>query len=442
MTDSTILSAKQLLDSAKSLALEMRGSSAEVGNVREAAAVEVDGIIEDLRSLLNTEFNGKYIFSGHMIEREPFVRGESGVSYRGDDSPFSFRIGPDRLIEATVPGSRFMELGQMMGNRSSSLHVNVSDSTRLQDLNGGAGINGSRFNITDTSGTVVHFDIAMFDTLGDVVDLINSVSFDVTASIGSGNNGIILTNTGVSGEIVVEEEDSNAAADLGILGVSSGGTLRGESLAPELGLDTLISDIDLLDAGVDNFNITIEDETYTVDFHVPDYPVTMGDFLDRISESVPSLEAKINQDGDGFTLISEESFTVSEHSAATADHLGLLGGSMDIQPYSLFGTMFDFMEALRDNDTGRIEDVIGELDHIIDGILEIDAEVGSKASRTENILSELETSKVRLEEDLSLVEDVNIAEVLTDLSEAKVVYQAALQTASSIYDLSLLNYMS
>lgn len=442
MTDSTLLSIKNLLDSAKSLALEMRGSSAEVGNVRDAAAVEVGGIIEDIQSLLNTEFNGKYIFSGHMINTEPFLRSEEGVQYMGDENPFRFRIGQERMIEATVPGSRFMELGKMNGIRSDSMRVTVDSSTPLADLNGGSGLDGSRFAITDATGSTAHFNISMYDTVGEVVNLINSTPLNVDASISSVSNGIVLTSTAGAGEIVVEEEGSNTAADLGILGTSSGGVLTGEGLNPLLNRETPLSDIDLFATVLDSFNVTVEGETHTVDFSIPEYPTTVGDFLDRISSTVPTMEAKINEQSDGFTLISEKNFSVSENGSTTADRLGLLGNSMDIQPYCLFGTLEDFQEALENNDTETIEDVIGELEHITDGVLEIDSEVGSKGMRMENVLSELETSKIRLQEDLSLVEDVNIAEVLTDLSEAKFVYQAALQTASSIYDLSLLNYMS
>ena len=48
MVDSTLISVKEIIDTAKSLALEMRSSTAEVGDVRQSAAREVEGLINDL----------------------------------------------------------------------------------------------------------------------------------------------------------------------------------------------------------------------------------------------------------------------------------------------------------------------------------------------------------------------------------------------------------
>jgi len=442
-TDSTILSVKSLLDSVKSLALEMRGSTAEVGNVRQSAAIEVKGILDDIKSLLNTEFHGKYIFAGHRIDSEPFVESGGVIQYRGDDNPFQLRIGPNRYLNATVPGSEFMSLGKMHTVLSVPMYESLTMSTSLDDLNVGEGVNGSAFSITDGLGTSVSFNISSCETTGDVIDMINSSGLNLMAGIDPSTNGIILADIGGEGvgEITVSEGASGSAAeDLGILG--TGRDIHGSDLHPVLKEETLLSDVDALNGiTLDGFNITIGGESYEVDFNTPAYPSTVGELLERISTAVPGFEAKINDSADGIVMLSENVFSVEENGSSTAASLGFAGDSYEIQSYSLFGTLNDFILALKDNDTQGIEDVIGEIEKIKDGVLNIEAAVGSRAKENEMVKSQLADSRIRLVENLSQVEDVDIAQVLTELSQAQLVYQAALQTAATIYDLSLLNYV-
>jgi flagellin-like hook-associated protein FlgL len=271
--------------------------------------------------------------------------------------------------------------------------------------------------------------------------MINNSGLNLIAGIDPATNGIILTAMGGAGQITVSEGASGSAAeDLGILG--SGRDIHGGDLCPVLGEDTLLSDVDALNGiTLDSFNVTMGGESYEVDFNTPSYPSTVGDLLERISAAVPGLEAEMNDTADGIIMLSENAFSVEENGATTAADLGFAGGSHEIQPYGLFGTLNNFRQALENNDTEGIEDVIGELEQIKDGVLEIEAAVGSRAKQGEIVKSQLADSRIRLVENLSLVEDVNIAEVLTNLSKAQLVYQAALKTASSIYDVSLLNYV-
>jgi len=57
------------------------------------------------------------------------------------------------------------------------------------------------------------------------------------------------------------------------------------------------------------------------------------------------------------------------------------------------------------------------------------------------VLNRLEDDKTKFEEMLISIEQVDLSEVLTKLSEAQIVYESALKTASQVYRLSLLNYM-
>ena len=442
--DSTLRSIKGLLDKAKSIALEQRSdtSSAET---RRVAAIEIDGLISDVKDLLNIKFNGKYIFSGHRTQIEPFQEINGHIQYQGDDGVVRFRVGPNRMIDVTVPGSRFLNMGQVYQIDSIIMTPDVSMDTPLADLNNGEGVTPGRFQITDASGNTAVIDITGAATVGDVLNRINNSvpPLDIIAGITTDGDSIAIAST-VTGELTVEELDGgHAAEDLGILGTSSGGTLVGRKLNPVLSGSTRLSYIDAL-SGVllIGFNVVMNGESYHVDLIHPSYVQTVEALCNRIMESVPGLTAEVNEEGNGIILSSEIPFSVENSNGwTTATDLGIEGESFSFGPFSLFGSLEELKSALQNNDPDALDDIIGKIDGVTQHFLEIVAEVGARGKEIELVLNRLEDDKTKFEEMLASIEQIDLSEVLTKLSEAQIIYEAALKTASQVYRLSLLNYM-
>jgi flagellin-like hook-associated protein FlgL len=61
--------------------------------------------------------------------------------------------------------------------------------------------------------------------------------------------------------------------------------------------------------------------------------------------------------------------------------------------------------------------------------------------RIQSAIDLIDQHRVDVERRLSDIQDVDIAAAITRLSEAEILYEAALGTAARIYDLSLLNYL-
>ncbi len=98
-------------------------------------------------------------------------------------------------------------------------------STRLDTLNGGAGVQAGKFNITDSLGQtrVVDLTSSSVKTVGDVIQAINSSGGGVLASINATGDGILVTDTaGGSGQTRIDENGGRTAADLHLLGSGSG----------------------------------------------------------------------------------------------------------------------------------------------------------------------------------------------------------------------------
>jgi flagellar hook-associated protein 2 len=107
--------------------------------------------------------------------------------------------------------------------------VYISESTRLDKLNGGQGVAEGQFVITDSTGATATVDLTQGEsTLKEVIAEINSRPVGVTATINATGDGLLLTDTaGGSLDMTIAESGSSTAADLGILGTATGGVLDG-----------------------------------------------------------------------------------------------------------------------------------------------------------------------------------------------------------------------
>jgi flagellar hook-associated protein 3 FlgL len=93
------------LTRAKEIAIQM-GSDANSPAARDAAALEVDALIDDLVALGNSTFRGRAIFAGENTLSSPYTRTGNSVTYSGTETGLQRRISNDMpLVETTVPGT-------------------------------------------------------------------------------------------------------------------------------------------------------------------------------------------------------------------------------------------------------------------------------------------------------------------------------------------------
>jgi flagellar hook-associated protein 2 len=134
----------------------------------------------------------------------------------------------------------------------------ISRNTLLDAYNGGSGVSTGSFLITNSAGASAAVNLAVLqpDTVGDVIDAINSLAIGVTARINDAGDGILLTDTaGGAGKLRVTDSGSGqAAADLRIAGEATTTTIDGTTtftvtLDADDTLDDLVTKINDLDAG-------------------------------------------------------------------------------------------------------------------------------------------------------------------------------------------------
>jgi flagellar hook-associated protein 2 len=182
--------------------------------------------------------------------------------------------------------------------------------TLLASLNGGQG-NGTlgQIQITDRDGVAATVNLATAETLGDVIDLVNASAPEVTASVNSARNGLVITDSsGGAGNLIVANNDvTNSATKLGIAingaatSVNSGAlqrqTLSEATLLSSLngGKGVVIGDIQITDSDGIKKSADLNP--------VGNVVRTVGDVINAINALDNGVEARINDTGDGILLI-------------------------------------------------------------------------------------------------------------------------------------------
>lgn len=320
----------------------------------------------------------------------------------------------------TLTGTDIYRLGEEteLASLNDGLGVRI---TQASDRESTEGINeAADLSITLRDGTTAEIDLSGLDTLGEVIDAINTnagLDGGLTASFNADQNGLVLTDsTGGSGNLIVQDlEDSTAATDLGIATAAEGvasATLDGQRLISGL-KDTLISNLNA-GAGVDltGASIDITDRSGTTVAGIDlSNAETIGEVIQAINDSASTVEARINDARNGIVLTDTTggsgSLVVADASGSTAAaDLGLTidsatnsadGGSLSRRSVSKATRLEDFNGGVSIGDikitdssgsssTIQIQDTDNDAETLGDVIDRINASgLGAKGSITARI---------------------------------------------------------
>ncbi|MFK8112162.1 MAG: flagellar filament capping protein FliD [Rubripirellula sp.] len=137
----------------------------------------------------------------------------------------------------------------------------VTTDTLLSDLNAGLGVDTGSFTVTDSDGVVsaVNLTVDEIETVGDLVDAINALASDVTASLNEAGDGIqIVDNAGGAGTLeIADSGNGTTATDLGFAGTATDQNIGGNTVSALVGTQASVIDIaadDTLSSIVEKIN--------------------------------------------------------------------------------------------------------------------------------------------------------------------------------------------
>lgn len=244
-------------------------------------------------------------------------------------------LDSDLIIQDVGENTTAADLGiagsNILGQVTGSILQTVGRDTRLAVLNDGNGVanrSGADFKLTFGDTTSVDVDLGSATTIGQVIDAINTAGAGkVTAqTVPNSKNIRLVDNTG--GEITVAAlNNSSTAADLGILGTSSGGTLDGSAIISRSG--TVLLKSLKGGAGLTLGTISVQNRngvTHSIDLSGAQ---TLQTALDVINNSSAGVKAEINSSGNGIQLTDTSGGTgdlvISDVTGTGAAGLGIAG---------------------------------------------------------------------------------------------------------------------
>ena len=99
--DAALSNVTTVVQSARQIAVQAANSSQSPASL-SALSSQVDGIIQQVTQLANTDLHGTYVFGGTQTKTPPF---DSAQNYQGNTQPLAATIGPGYSIQTSAVGS-------------------------------------------------------------------------------------------------------------------------------------------------------------------------------------------------------------------------------------------------------------------------------------------------------------------------------------------------
>lgn len=118
----------------------------------------------------------------------------------------------------------------------------------------------------------------------------------------------------------------------------------------------------------------------------------------------------------------------------------LFGNTIPI-PSGIFTTLSALSTALKTNNSTGIDTALGNIDTNIDNVIALRSDLGARTNRMTAIQSQLDSTSINLQANLSSIQDADMAKTIIDFTSQENVYKAALAVGAKIIQPSLVDFM-
>lgn len=231
-TESSVASITDTIQEIRGLALSVTNTTTS-DSEREAAVVEIRRAIDQLVATGNGEFRNRFLFGGSQTSTTPFSRVNNFVDFNGNAKSLQSFIDVDLLQDANVTAEEVFGVVSPGVLGDADLNPILTETTLLQDLNGGEGIVDGSFIISDGSSEAT-VNLSGARTVADVIRRIEA----------NAPEGRTLVARITNQALTVEFSDGIGTGNLSIRDIAGGTTAASLGLRNELGsgIDPLIGD--------------------------------------------------------------------------------------------------------------------------------------------------------------------------------------------------------
>lgn len=434
--DNTLLQVNTVLTRIKELA-EQAASGTYDANNRRQIGFEVREQFEQLIQLSNTEFEGKHIFSGHKTEVSSFV---SGLAVTSSDpllsnATFNITGGSEtttvvQFLSSGAVGTDTLDYRYSTDGGETWTNSTLTPPGAQLNLGGvrvdmtpGANVTAVNPDVQDTSednGTWLWVRPAAIYQ-GDDKDVIEVDNF--------GGDGTVRGNAqGFFQRDVMVRIDNDSAVTLG------------EQIEYSFSLDKGVT-------WTSGNTVSNAATPGSASLLIP------GGYLDLSSNGGNTLAA-----GQQFIVRprrAEMSFEISAGERVVVNAVGkdIFGGVYQ-EPFSdtrtvvfdgdernMFEVVGRLVGYIETNNQSGVQQSLDELRGASEHIMTQAARVGGRQNRLDTADNILTSLQINVRERKSAVEDADVSELMTQIAQQQLIYEAVLKTSSQVMRMSLINFI-
>jgi flagellin len=434
--DGALSNASTLLDNLTSIAAQGASSTATAAS-RTALSVQVQGILQELVGLANTNVQGHYIFGGDAPSTQPYT------------------------FDWTVPG------GVVQNNSAANTTTiqNASGGTLVPNLtaqqifaNGGTGLTGNAQRIDTPGATFVQGPAASNGETFNFSVFANGQTSSVAATVAASTNGQSLTSVLSSLNSQLNPYGITAGTDSnGLLQFSGSSAFTVNEGAPSAGATHLLTSNPGTGAAVNDANYSVATQTGylstvgdTFQFQTSagskTVPLASGLTLTAAITQINAATASLgvyaveNSAGTGISFQGQNSFSVSDTNLAA---FGTASVQTAAAPTSntIFQTVYALGQALQNNDQAGAQNATFALETSVTNLQQATTHYGNTETWIQNSQNSTASLLTNLQSGLGGLRGADVAAEATELTLDQTALQAALAAHGSLQIKSLFSYL-
>ncbi|MBC8412186.1 MAG: flagellar hook-associated protein FlgL [Nitrospira sp.] len=439
-------SVEHVLQSARELAIA--GSDATQSNEsRDAASSVAQNLFNEMLNIGNSKFNNKYMFSGFSTNTAAF---SSTGAWQGDTNDMNVYI--DESVTQTI---------NLNGNTA------FSDTTKYMtaDLTG-ATLTGT---LQVAVGSGDSMDIPLKDgstaaTPAEIRDYINAPMTKAYADTGTTavGTGTLTINVGTNDPVTITFDSTTTNTLAGVRdAINSSNAAVNARIATVNGSPATYRMFLYPTTAGEGFSVDVADTDGNNNDTSGLSALLHTDIKSNLTENPHGLQAFVINDGTEERLMFEPvvkgtSFTIgvdedadatfNETAETDATGLSLLYHASSTttnlsSSITFFQIMNHFSNSLSNNDTKGIQTSIMLLDGAMDSVIDTTADAGSRMRYLQDHSNRLEDNEIAYIQNLSNVEDADIADAASEFAKIQTALEAMRITSIQTFSKSLFDFL-
>jgi flagellin-like hook-associated protein FlgL len=433
--DGALSNASTLLDNLTSIAAQGASSTATAAS-RTALSVQVQGVLQELVGLANTNVQGQYIFGGDAPSTQPYT------------------------FDWTVPG------GVVQNNSAANTTTiqNASGSTLVPNLtaqqifaNGGTGLTGNAQRIDTPGATFVQGPAASNGETFNFSVFANGQTSSVAATVAASTNGQSLASVLSSLNSQLNPYGITAGTDSnGLLQFSGSSAFTLNEGAPSTGATHLLTSNPGTGAAVNDANYSVATQTGysptagdTLQFQTSAGPKTVILAANGLTAAITQINAATaslgvyaveNSAGTGISFQGQNSFSVSDTNLTA---FGTASVQTAAAPTSntIFQTVYALGQALQNNDQAGAQNAAFALETSVTNLQQATTHYGNTETWIQDSQNSTASLLTNLQSGLGGLRGADVAAQATELTLDQTALQAALAAHGSLQIKSLFSYL-